>query len=128
MFFFLVYTELTFLKIYLRCAGMLHAGIGPTHVNSLLTSLNVPAVGKNTLKAREREVGQAVEKLAKRSCEDALAAEKEYWRKDESEVTVAIGTSYDMGWQKRGKGHNSLTGNFATCTIKKTVSCTSRHM
>ena len=23
---------------------------------------------------------------------------------------VKIGVSYDMGWQKRGKGHNSLTG------------------
>ena len=55
------------------------------------------AVGQNTLKAREREVGPAVEQIAKRSCEDALAAEKECWRKDPSEVTVAVGTSYDMG-------------------------------
>lgn len=90
--------------------GMLHAGMGPTHVNALLTSLNVPAVGANTIKAREREIGSAVEKIAKRSCTEALAAEKECWRNDDSEGPVAIGSSYDMGWQKRGKGHNSLTG------------------
>ena len=36
---------------------MLHAGIGPTHVNELLSSINVPSVGEFTLKAREREVG-----------------------------------------------------------------------
>ena len=51
-------------------------------------------MGKNTLKAREREVGPAVEKIAKRSCEDA---EREFWRKDASEVTVAIGTSWAAG-------------------------------
>jgi len=28
---------------------------GPTHVNALLTSINLPPVGQNTLKARERE-------------------------------------------------------------------------
>ena len=35
-------------------------------MNSLLTSLNVPAVGQSALKAQEREVGPAVEKIAKR--------------------------------------------------------------
>ncbi|KAJ7388264.1 hypothetical protein OS493_038886, partial [Desmophyllum pertusum] len=88
---------------------MLHAGIGPTHANALLTSINLPAIGQNTLKAREREVGPAIEKVARKSCEDALEVEKEYWRKSENRASCDIGASYDMGWQKRGKGHNSLT-------------------
>ena len=97
---------------------MLHAGIGPTHVNALLTSVNLPAVGESTLKAREREVGPAIEEVAKRSCLDALQAEKRYWTSKEvsdEPASVAIGASYDMGWQKRGKGHNSLTGNYIWC-------------
>ena len=98
---------------------MLHAGIGPTHVNALLTSMNVPAVSANTMKAREREIGPAIENIAESSCSEALETEKSYWHlenmhQDTSSSTVAIGASYDMGWQKRGKGHNSLTGK---CSI-----------
>lgn len=89
--------------------GMLHAGIGPSHVNALLTSINIPPVSQSTFKAREREVGPAIEEVAKASCEEAMEVEKECWRKETEEV-VSIGASYDMGWQKRGKGHNSLTG------------------
>lgn len=90
---------------------MLHAGIGPTHVNALLTSLNLPAVNEKTMKSREREVGPAIETIAKKSCEEALKAEKDFWKKGETEEDVVnIGVSFDMGWQKRGKGHNSLTG------------------
>lgn len=58
---------------------MLHAGIGPTHVNALLTSINLPPVGQNTLKAREREVGPAIEWVAKKSCAEAIEAEKRCW-------------------------------------------------
>lgn len=90
-------------------AGMLHAGIGPSHVNALLTSINKPPVSQSTFKAREREVGPAIKEAAKASCEEAMEVEKECWRKETEEV-VSIGASYDMGWQKRGKGHNSLKG------------------
>ena len=88
---------------------MLHAGIGPSHVNALLTSINTPPVSQSTFKAREREVGPAIKEAAKASCEEAMEVEKECWRKETEEV-VSIGASYDMGWQKRGKGHNSLKG------------------
>ncbi|XP_044166167.1 uncharacterized protein LOC122950140 [Acropora millepora] len=95
-------------------AGMLHAGIGATHVNALLTSINLPAVHENTLKAREREIGPALEKIAKRSCKNAIEKEKSQWliesSSKESPEKVGIGASYDTGWQKRGKGHNSFTG------------------
>ena len=90
---------------------MLHAGIGPTHVNALLTSINIPAVGESTIKSREREVGPKIEEVAKESCVASLDQEKENWRQESTDKeNVSIGVSYDMGWQKRGKGHNSLTG------------------
>ena len=89
---------------------MLHAGIGPTHVNELLSSINVPSVGESTLKAREREIGPQIEKLAKESCLESLETEKNLSKEESGKENVEIGASYDMGWQKRGKAHNSLTG------------------
>ena len=89
---------------------MLHAGIGPTHVNELLSSINVPSLGESTLKAREREVGPQIEKLAKESCLESLESERNLRKEDNEKEDVAIGASFDMGWQKRGKAHNSLTG------------------
>ena len=84
---------------------MLHAVIlGLSHVNALLTSINIPPVNQSTFKAREREVGPAIEKVAKASCKEAMEVEKEFWR-NETEEVVSIGASYDMGWKKRGKGH-----------------------
>ena len=89
---------------------MLHAVIlGLSHVNALLTSINIPPVNQSTFKAREREVGPAIEEVAKASCKEAMEVEKEFWRKETEEV-VSIEASYDMGWQKRDKGHNGLTG------------------
>ena len=83
-------------------------------MNALLTSINLPAVHENTLKAREREIGPALEKIAKRSCKNAIEKEKSQWliesSSKESPEKVGIGASYDTGWQKRGKGHNSFTG------------------
>lgn len=82
---------------------MLHAGIGPTHVNELLSCINVPSVGESTLKARKREVGPQIEKLAKESCLESLESERNLWKEDTEKENVAIGASYDMGWQKKGK-------------------------
>ena len=93
---------------------MLHAGIGPTHVNAMLASLNVSVIGESTLKAREREIGPAIEKVAKSSCRSSMQKEKEKWELDSQGQDhggkTSMGVSYDMGWQKRGKGHNNLTG------------------
>ena len=74
-----------------------------------MTSVNIPPVSQSTFKARERVVGPALEEVAEASCKEAMEVEKEFWRKETEEV-VSIGASYDMGWQKHGKGHNSLTG------------------
>ena len=98
---------------------MLHVGIGPTHVNELLSSINVPSLGESTLKAREREVGPQIEKLAKESCLESLESERNLWKEDNEKENVAIGASFDMGWQKRGKAHNSLTGTLQILHLKE---------
>lgn len=57
--------------------GMLHAGVGETHVNNLLAEINVPFVLHKTLKRREREAGKELESLARKTMEDALREEIE---------------------------------------------------
>ena len=46
--------------------GALNAGIGHTHVNSLLLCLDIPTVNHLTFKTREREVRKAVEHEARK--------------------------------------------------------------
>ena len=67
---------------------MLHAGIGPTHVNELLSSINVPSLGESTLKAREREVGPQIEKLAKESCLESLESKRNLWKEDKNHLLL----------------------------------------
>ena len=60
---------------------MLHAGTGETHVNNLLTSMNVPPIHHKTLKKREREAGsrkgyrKGIETVANRLMAKALLEE-----------------------------------------------------
>jgi hypothetical protein len=96
----------------------LHAGIGETHLKSILSVMNIPPMSRASFKARERETGTAVEAVAKVSCEETIANEKKQLisigeEPDESNL-VSVPCSYDMGWQKRGKGFNSNTGQAAT--------------
>lgn len=101
--------------------GCLHAGIGQTHINNVLSTLNAPTLNSVTFKLREREVGKAVEGIAKRSCLNSLRMKKEEAltngiEADENNL-VPIPCSFDMGWQKRGKGHNSRTGHAAVMSL-----------
>ena len=149
---------------------MIDSGIGETHINSVLSAIDIPPVCHKTLKKCERVVGQALEKGAKKSCEKFLEDEcmltsgsatnatttnataatplspatvKKYrkrleegydcddpcyatWKDNQlsnktiaesthEELTtddrgVGITVAYDMGWQKRGRAMNSLTG------------------
>lgn len=52
--------------------GSLHTGIGATHLDNLLSTLNVPPLNENSFENRERELGLAVEKLAKKRCKDSM--------------------------------------------------------
>ena len=47
------------------------------HIQSLLSTLNAATMNSGTFKLREREEGRAVEGIAKSSCQDYLAIEKE---------------------------------------------------
>ena len=106
-------------SLIFQSLGMLHAGIGPTHVNAILTSMNVPAVSESTLRSREWEVGPVIENVGKISCLEALEREKSCWVSENiyqepssrNVSNIAIGSSYDMGWQKWGKDITTLQIN-----------------
>lgn len=57
--------------------GALHAGVGHTHLSAITSTLNIPSMTHVTFKTREREVGHAVENVAKNSCAKIRQAEKE---------------------------------------------------
>ena len=55
----------------------LNAGIGHTHLSTFTSTLDIPQINHVTFKAREREVGKAVETVTAKSCLKAIQAEKE---------------------------------------------------
>ena len=74
--------------------------------------MNVPTMNHNLCKRREREVGNALEKVATDSCKFNLNLEKKIAEKSSSlssDYLPGVAVSYDMGWQKRRRGHNSAT-------------------
>ena len=82
--------------------GCLHTGIGNTHLNSLLSTLNVPTINPGTFKIREREKGTAVENVARKSCLENMALQRKVALDDgataDSDGFVTVSCSYDMGW------------------------------
>ena len=56
--------------------GSLHIGIGQTQLNNLLTTLNVPPVSNVLFKRWEREIGNAVEIVTRKSYNEILEKEK----------------------------------------------------
>ena len=59
--------------------GSLHAGMGNTHLNNLLSTKNIPKMNHCLFKRREREVGNAVEIVGRESCEINLNLEKKVY-------------------------------------------------
>ena len=112
--------------------GSLHAGIGNTHLNNLLSRMNIPTVNHRMFKRREREIGNVVEKVARESCKLNLNLEKAMAKQSSVPSTddlVGNAVSYDMAWQKRGRGHNSAsTGHGAAMGLAagKVVSYSTR--
>ena len=49
--------------------------VKPMQLNNLLTTMNLPSITKRTLKAREREIGNAIEKVTGKSVKHALEKE-----------------------------------------------------
>ena len=83
--------------------------------------MNIPTINSITFKQREREVGQAIEAIAKNSCEKATNSIRNELMTNTAECDednlLSVPCSFDMGWQKRGKGHNSLTGQAAVMSL-----------
>ena len=105
--------------------------MGNTHLNNLLLTTNIPTMNHCLFKRREREVRKAVEIVARESCEMNLNLEKkvsEQLSGPSTDGLAGIAVSYDMGWQKRGRGHNSSTGHGAAMglTTGKVVSYSTR--
>ena len=79
-------------------------------------------MSRSTFKKREREVGLAVEHVAIKSCTDTVMKERkiavENGAVPDDKGLVGIPCSYDMGWQKKGRGFNSLTGYGAVMGLK----------
>ncbi|XP_018314207.1 uncharacterized protein [Mycetomoellerius zeteki] len=115
--------------------GVLHGGLGHTHLKKILSCLNIPTIDFKTFKRYEQEVGQATESIAKESCQNAADLERQLTLEnieniqqllpeslqsnfiipnqsqvEEASVTfndvVRIMVSYDMGWSRRGTGRN----------------------
>lgn len=55
--------------------GLLHSGLGETHINNLLAAINVPVIHQKTLKRRERGAGRGIEKLTEKATAEALREE-----------------------------------------------------
>nr|XP_034331420.1 uncharacterized protein LOC117680512 isoform X2 [Crassostrea gigas] len=103
--------------------GMMHSGIGPSQVNALLSSLNIPTVSTRTLQNRQNELGTVMEKVAEDTKRSSL--HEEIQATLESEGTDELTVSVDAGWQKRGSGRSfdSLSGSTqANESFNKTVS------
>jgi len=56
--------------------AMLHAGLGPSHLSSVLSIIGVPPPSIVTIKKREREVGAGIESEAQDSCSRSIQNEK----------------------------------------------------
>ena len=83
--------------------------------------MNIPTLNSSAFKQRERQVGKEVEIVAKTSCQESLNKERSQAlcsgsQPDESNL-VSVHCSFDMGRQKRGKGHNSRTGHAAVMSL-----------
>ncbi|XP_077280108.1 uncharacterized protein LOC143907299 [Temnothorax americanus] len=64
--------------------AMIDAGIGYTHMNTILSILNIPIISNTLLKRNERYVGKSMEHLACKSCREALRLEKDLMLADMS--------------------------------------------
>ena len=92
-------------------------GLGFSRVNSILTALDIPSMTRKTYKIWEHEVRKIAKGVAKDSCKEMLDQECTLAKKNEAVVRgdglLPLSVSFDMGWSKRGRAHNSLTGHGA---------------
>ena len=90
--------------------GSLHAGMGHTHVNHLLSTLNVPTISHKGYKVREREVGRCVEAVTQENCKRVICKEKENYSENKKAGVVEMAASYDMVGRREEKGTTHQLG------------------
>ena len=56
-------------------SGMVHSGIGHTHMSNFMSALEIPSINHRSLKQREEEAAKHIEVVAQASCEQALQEE-----------------------------------------------------
>nr|XP_034318620.1 uncharacterized protein LOC117686879 [Crassostrea gigas] len=56
-------------------AGMIDAGLGEMHVNSLLSAMNIPTIPPKSIKCREREIVPHLADMAEETCRKNLEEE-----------------------------------------------------
>ena len=56
---------------------MYHAGIGQRHVSNFMAALEIQQLHHKSMKAREREISPAIQKVAEESCRKALQEERD---------------------------------------------------
>lgn len=67
---------------------MLDAGVGPSHINTILSSVDIPTISPKTFKKYERQVGGAIEQVCTESCSEAIQLEKKLTLEKESETNM----------------------------------------
>ena len=84
--------------------GCLHQGLGHSQYEGLMAAMHIKAISVHTFQRAEKQVGVIIEQTAKESCQK--------WREEEKRRGGEDGMkgSYDAGWQKQGRAHNSRTG------------------
>lgn len=72
----LIITIYYYLYWIVLSAGVLHSGLGWTHLKKFLACINIPCPDFKTFKKYEQEVGLAAEEVVKESCIEATALER----------------------------------------------------
>lgn len=70
--------------------GALNGGMGETKANKFLTSIGLPKFCNKTFKKHERLVGPIVEQVARESCAEAVALEKELTEKNAEKLKLSL--------------------------------------
>lgn len=110
--------------------GSLRSGIGHTHYSSLSATMGIAAMSASVFKNREREAGNAIETVAKRTCLRNAEEEKQLSKSGDGEEMVDVAVSYDMSWRKRGKAYDfsSGMGSAIGVTTGKVISYATRNL
>ena len=79
-------------------------GLGHSHYNGLMAAMNVQPVAASSANVRRGKLEEVIEETTRESCDT--------WHEEEKPLSTTRGVevSFDQGWQKQGRGHNSRTG------------------